>query len=321
MSTQRVAPAPAAPAAPAAGGSGLKYSSKIGQGIPGSWSEGKEFTAGGNYRAGDLVIVRRSDGSLKFGEIIKQEGFFGGNYEVCVTVDRAGAPDSSRVDQASDLFKPSAASLASLDGAAAPAAAAPAPAPARGGLFGSRRAAPTPPPRAAPAPPAAAPVDDAKAAAAKAAAERKAEQERIVAERKAAMEEKKRQQQEALAARKAEQERIRAEQIAKREAAAAERKAKQEAQAAERQAAIEAAAAARQRSAGAPGSQLVTPGKPAPPATPPPKAAAPGMQPACTVCALMHQHVGCGHASAALLQRPMRRAGAACAGDACRTHC
>jgi hypothetical protein len=77
FSTQRVAAA--APAGPT---STLKFSEQVGKAIPSAWAEGKDFTAGGRYTAGELIIVRRSDGSLKFGEIIKQEGFLGGAYEV-----------------------------------------------------------------------------------------------------------------------------------------------------------------------------------------------------------------------------------------------
>ena len=84
FSTQRVANTPPAEAA-SAGTSSLVFGDKIGQPLPAGWSEGKEFSAGGKFATGDLVIVTRSDGSLKFGEIIKQEGFFGGAYEVsCV---------------------------------------------------------------------------------------------------------------------------------------------------------------------------------------------------------------------------------------------
>lgn len=81
FSTQRVsAGAPAAAAKPA---SALSFSEQVGKAIPAGWSEGNEFTAGGRFATGELVVVTRSDGSLKFGEIIKQEGFLGGAYEVC----------------------------------------------------------------------------------------------------------------------------------------------------------------------------------------------------------------------------------------------
>jgi len=76
FSTQRVAAAAASPA------SKLSNGQQVGQAIPGAWSEGTDFTAGGSFRAGDLVIVQRSDGSLKFGEIIKKESLFGAAYEV-----------------------------------------------------------------------------------------------------------------------------------------------------------------------------------------------------------------------------------------------
>ena len=80
FSTQRVAPP--APAAASEPSSPLSFGQQVGTAIPAGWSEGQEFTAGGKFAPGELVIVQRSDGSLKFGEIIKTQGFFAGAYEV-----------------------------------------------------------------------------------------------------------------------------------------------------------------------------------------------------------------------------------------------
>jgi hypothetical protein len=82
FSTQRVG-TPAMAEASATSSGPLSFGKQVGTAIPGGWSEGKEFTSGGSFAAGELVIVRRSDGSFKFGEIIKSSGgFFAGAYEV-----------------------------------------------------------------------------------------------------------------------------------------------------------------------------------------------------------------------------------------------
>lgn len=91
FSTQRVSTASAAEASPSSGP--LSFGKQVGTAIPGGWSEGKEFTSGGSFAAGELVIVRRSDGSLKFGEIIKSSGgFFAGAYEVRLPLPPLGSP-------------------------------------------------------------------------------------------------------------------------------------------------------------------------------------------------------------------------------------
>ena len=66
----------------------LRYADQIGQNFPKSWAEGGEYTTGGSLAIGDLVGVVRSDGSVKFGQIVGKAGFIGNNWEVWVCMLR-----------------------------------------------------------------------------------------------------------------------------------------------------------------------------------------------------------------------------------------
>jgi hypothetical protein len=83
----------------------LKFADQIGLDFPSSWSEGQEFQVGGVLAAGDLVGVTRSDGSIKFGQIVGKAGFIGNNWEVCVAVNGNGAPQQSRTEAGDKLRK------------------------------------------------------------------------------------------------------------------------------------------------------------------------------------------------------------------------
>ena len=85
----------------------LKFADQIGQDFPKSWVSGQDYVTGDVLAAGDLVGVSRSDGSVKFGQIVGKAGFLGvGNsWEVCVQVNRNGAPQSSRTEDGGKLLK------------------------------------------------------------------------------------------------------------------------------------------------------------------------------------------------------------------------
>ena len=94
--------------------------------MPPAWELGKDYVRGGTHRVGDLVAVARSDGTLRFGEVLASAGAPGGRkeLEICVAVDGEGRPDTMRVELAADVFRPAAAG-----------------APARGARLGSARRA------------------------------------------------------------------------------------------------------------------------------------------------------------------------------------
>jgi hypothetical protein len=200
-----------------AGRSGLKNIAKIGQPIPAGWQEGKDFIKGQKLAAGDLVVIQRSDGSLKFGEVTGTAGMPWQNaYEVCVTVDATGNPGASRAEESSKIGKIVAAAVSAAptrQGSTAPAAA-PQTRQGSGGFFGFP-SMPAPQPSAnananANTKPNAA-VDERKRQQDEAAAKRQAEaleRQRQAEEKQraqqAAMEEKQRQMAEAAAKRQAE---------------------------------------------------------------------------------------------------------------------
>ena len=62
---------------------------------------------------GDLVVVARSDGTLRFGEVLASAGAPGERaFEVCVAADGEGRPDKVRVELGANLFRPAAAGAA-----------------------------------------------------------------------------------------------------------------------------------------------------------------------------------------------------------------
>ncbi|KAJ1465340.1 hypothetical protein T484DRAFT_1757489, partial [Baffinella frigidus] len=106
-------PPPPPPQAPA--GPGMRFADKIGSEIPGQWREGSDYSKGANMGAGDLVAIERSDGAIRFGQVVAKTGLPWQNiYEVCVSVNADGSPEASRTEEAKDIFKPSAAALQSL---------------------------------------------------------------------------------------------------------------------------------------------------------------------------------------------------------------
>jgi hypothetical protein len=71
----------------------------------------------GRLEAGDLVMVERSDGTTRFGEVARKVGFFyQDQWEVVVTLTPAGTAGSARVEEGVMLGRPSAAAIADLVG-------------------------------------------------------------------------------------------------------------------------------------------------------------------------------------------------------------
>eukprot|EP00284_Hemiselmis_tepida_P009807 CAMPEP_0174923112 /NCGR_PEP_ID=MMETSP1355-20121228/6362_1 /TAXON_ID=464990 /ORGANISM="Hemiselmis tepida, Strain CCMP443" /LENGTH=329 /DNA_ID=CAMNT_0016168767 /DNA_START=178 /DNA_END=1164 /DNA_ORIENTATION=+ len=205
-----------------------KNPNAIGVQIPAGFSEGADYTRDGkNLNPGDLVLITRSDGSVRIGEVAKKVGgLFSSQVEVIV--EPSGA---TRAEEALNLGKPTPAGLAKLGIGSAPvvsvvkgagnappppkSAAPPAQKAGGGGFFGfggGDAAKPAPPASAPPAKTPAAPAAPSPAEERKRQQEAKmAEQKRIQAERLAAQkaaqeerqrqaEERKRQQEEARAA-------------------------------------------------------------------------------------------------------------------------
>jgi len=62
----------------------LKHPDLIDTAVPAGWAVNKDFTYAGPVRVGDLVVIKRSDGSLRFAEIWKQSGPDTWDLVVCV---------------------------------------------------------------------------------------------------------------------------------------------------------------------------------------------------------------------------------------------
>ena len=104
----------------------LRFAGRIGAPAPAAWREGRDYARAGRVRAGDLVLVTRSDGTLRFGEVLAPAGGGSGRgpaYEVCVAADGAGRPDKVRVEYGLNIFRPAPAAAAAIAGPARPAGA------------------------------------------------------------------------------------------------------------------------------------------------------------------------------------------------------
>jgi hypothetical protein len=78
--------------------------------VPPAWEVGKDYVRGGTVRVGDLVVVARSDGTLRFGEVLASAGVpWRKEFEICVAVDGEGRPDTMRIELGADIFRPAAA--------------------------------------------------------------------------------------------------------------------------------------------------------------------------------------------------------------------
>ena len=90
----------------------LRFADKIGTLVPPAWVAGKDYVSG-VVRVGDLVVVARSDGTVRFGEVLASAGAPGDKaFEICVTVDREGRPDTVRVELGASVFRPAVAGAA-----------------------------------------------------------------------------------------------------------------------------------------------------------------------------------------------------------------
>jgi hypothetical protein len=85
--------------------------------VPSTWIENKDFVRSGRIETGDLVMVQRSDGSTRFGEVARKVGyFFQDNWEVVVTTSPNGKAGSARIEEGVMLGRPNAAAIAGVMG-------------------------------------------------------------------------------------------------------------------------------------------------------------------------------------------------------------
>ena len=74
----------------------LKFGRWVGSLVPPQWREGVEYCGGDmQVSSGDLVLVSRSDGSLRFGEILSMDA--AGVCQVCLPSCLATTPQAMSV--------------------------------------------------------------------------------------------------------------------------------------------------------------------------------------------------------------------------------
>uniref|UniRef100_A0A7S0E9M7 Uncharacterized protein n=1 Tax=Hanusia phi TaxID=3032 RepID=A0A7S0E9M7_9CRYP len=84
----------------------LNHADKIGKLVPSNWKEGTDYVRNPKLAVGDLVFLKRSDGTLRYGEVVAKAGLAWQNsWEVVVQMN-GRAPGATRAELAANIFKP-----------------------------------------------------------------------------------------------------------------------------------------------------------------------------------------------------------------------
>jgi hypothetical protein len=90
----------------------LKWGALVDTSIPADWKEGVSYDRDAKIDINSLVGIKRSDGSIKFGQVVKKAGFFyQDSWEVVVTMNPDGTPAATRVEEGPLLIRPKADAL------------------------------------------------------------------------------------------------------------------------------------------------------------------------------------------------------------------
>ena len=85
----------------------IKWGALVDTKIPEGWVEGKDYDRQAKLTAGALVGVSRSDGSVRFGQIVKKSGYFYEDFwTVVVSMNDDGTPNAKRVEEGVMLMRP-----------------------------------------------------------------------------------------------------------------------------------------------------------------------------------------------------------------------
>lgn len=85
----------------------IKWGSLIGVKVPPGWVENKDYDRQKKIDVGSLVAVQRSDGTIKFAQVVKPEGLFYEDYwQVVVTMKDDGSPGATRIEEGVMLLRP-----------------------------------------------------------------------------------------------------------------------------------------------------------------------------------------------------------------------
>ena len=90
----------------------LKWGALVDSPTPADWVEGKDYDREAPINVNSLVGIRRTDGTIKFGQVVKKAGFFYQDaWEVVVTMNADGTPAATRVEEGVLLIRPKPASM------------------------------------------------------------------------------------------------------------------------------------------------------------------------------------------------------------------
>lgn len=85
----------------------LKWGALVDTQMPTSWIPGMQYDREAKIVEGSLVGIKRSDGTIKFGQVVKKAGFFYQDaWEVVVTMNNDGTPAATRVEEGMFLIRP-----------------------------------------------------------------------------------------------------------------------------------------------------------------------------------------------------------------------
>ncbi len=86
----------------------LKWGALVDTRIPTGWVEGKDYTRAGKLEPGTLVGINRSDGSIRFGQVVKKGGLlWEDRWKVVVSMKDDGSPGATREEDGVMLLRPS----------------------------------------------------------------------------------------------------------------------------------------------------------------------------------------------------------------------
>ena len=85
----------------------IKWGALIDTKIPNGWVENKHYDRQKKLEPGSLVGINRSDGSIRFGQVVKKTGFFYEDYwQVVVSMKDDGSPGATREEEGVMLMRP-----------------------------------------------------------------------------------------------------------------------------------------------------------------------------------------------------------------------
>ena len=91
----------------------MKWGALIDTKIPNGWVENRDYERQSKLEPGSLVAVQRSDGSIKFAQVVEKSGFFYEDFwKVVVSMKDDGSPGATRVEEGVMLARPTPSGLA-----------------------------------------------------------------------------------------------------------------------------------------------------------------------------------------------------------------